>query len=103
MASFSFTSGALVAASAAACSFATIGCGVPAGTTIAYQLSALIPAKPCSIAVGTFGSMIERPSPTTATARILPSSMKACSGARSIASDLVWPATTSVAAGAPPV
>ena len=53
--SFACTSGALIAATTASCSFAITGAGVFAGASRPYQLSATVLANPCSTRVETSG------------------------------------------------
>ena len=71
----SFISGERSASLIAALSFATIGCGVPAGASTPAQNSSVRPGSPNSRAVGTSGSRPLRSGLVISSARILPSRM----------------------------
>ena len=99
----SFISGVLSARTSASFSFATCSRGVPAVTSMPFQVVAVYPAMPASIMVGTSGSDSVRVRPVTASALSLPPRICGSAEGSTLNMNCAWPPITSVCACAPPL
>src|ERR1035437_337827 len=96
-------SGELRARTISPCSRSTMAPGVFAGADTPYQLVTSYPGIPLSATVGIFGTAGERLAPVTASARSLPPRTYWITVGRLPNISEVWPASSSTAAGPPPL
>ena len=84
------------------CNRSTIGFGVPAGATSPFKSSDSWPGKPDSVVVGTSGKSGERLALVTASARSLPSLIRAAAGGSAMKAIGVWLPSVELISGAAP-